>query len=264
MSKKKAYVVGANASKSLSPLIFNYWFNKYKVEGEYNYIEIKEEKFDKEIKGVFNEEGLCGLNITIPFKEKIIPHLKLIDKHSKLIGAVNCVNIKNKLTEGTNTDWIGFTKSIKKTKKNNVAIVLGYGGSAKAIIYSLILTGFKEIRVFNRSFDKIKNLKNIIPHKLNELDKHYLSADIIINTIPKDLVNKLINKKLIENYNKKETGHGFDIVYNQPTLFLENFKPSRRIYGVEMLAHQAAPCFFNWFGILPEIDDNLINILMKS
>ena len=264
MSKKKAYVVGTNVSKSLSPLIFNYWFNKYKVEGEYGFIEIKEENFEQEIIKIFKEEGLRGLNITIPFKEKIIPHLKLIDSHSKLIGAVNCVNIRNKLAEGTNTDWVGFTKSIKRIKKNNVAIVLGYGGSAKAIIYSLTLRGFKEIRVFNRSFDKIKNLKNIIPHKLDELNKHYSSADIIINTIPKNLVNKLVNKKLLENYNKKETGYGFDIVYNQPTLFLENFKPSRRIYGVEMLAHQAAPCFFNWFGILPEIDDNLINILMKS
>ncbi len=105
---KKAYVIGTNVSKSLSPTIFNYWFKKYKIQSEYKFIEIGEENFNKKISIVLQEEGLCGLNITIPFKEKITKHLNIIDKHAQQIGAVNCVTITKDGLEGTNTDWIGL------------------------------------------------------------------------------------------------------------------------------------------------------------
>ena len=72
MSKKKAFVVGVNVSNSLSPTIFNYWFNKYKIDAEYGYIQIKEESFDNDIKLILKEKDLIGLNITMPYKEKII------------------------------------------------------------------------------------------------------------------------------------------------------------------------------------------------
>ena len=75
MNKKKAYVVGTNASTSLSPAIFNYWFEKYSINATYGYKEIKEENFNEEIKIILKEKGLVGLNITMPYKEKIIPHL---------------------------------------------------------------------------------------------------------------------------------------------------------------------------------------------
>ena len=83
MKKKKGYVVGTNVSKSLSPLIFNYWFKKYKIDGRYDYKEIKEKKFDLEIKKILQEEGVRGINVTIPFKEKIIKHLSQQNKHAK-------------------------------------------------------------------------------------------------------------------------------------------------------------------------------------
>ena len=178
---KKAYVVGINASMSLSPTIFNYWFKKYKIKGEYGFKEITENNFNKTISAILKEKDLCGLNITIPFKEKIIEHLHSIDKNSEQIGAVNCIIKTENGFEGTNTDWIGFEESIKWQEKHNTrkisrketAIVIGYGGAAKAIIYSLLKTGFKKIRVFNRSFSKIKNLKNISPHKLEEIENYF-------------------------------------------------------------------------------------------
>ena len=71
MSNKKVYVIGTDVSTSLSPMIFKYWFDKYNIPGEYEYIEIKENNFHKEIKLILKEDNLCGLNITIPFKEKI-------------------------------------------------------------------------------------------------------------------------------------------------------------------------------------------------
>ena len=159
---KKAYVIGINASKSLSPTIFNYWFKKHNIKGEYGFKEIDEKNFNNIIPTILKEKDLCGLNITIPFKEKIIEYLNSIDKNAEQIGAVNCISKTKEGFEGTNTDWIGFEESIKwqekhstsKITKKETAIVIGYGGAAKAIIYSLLKTGFKKIRVFNRSFTK--------------------------------------------------------------------------------------------------------------
>ena len=264
MKKKKAYVVGTNVSKSLSPLIFNYWFKKYKINGSYNYKEIKEKKFDLEIKKILQEEGVRGINVTIPFKEKIIKHLNQQNKHAKLIGAVNCVSIVKEKTKGTNTDWTGFKDCTKHIKKRNVAIVLGYGGSAKAVIYALKQMGFKKIRVFNRTFNKIKRLKNIKPHKLEEIPDYFYTADIIVNTIPKNFISKLLKAKQKPTNKTNKTGYGFDLVYNHPTLFLDSISKTKRIYGVEMLAHQAAPCFYKWFGKKPKVDKKLIKKLINS
>ena len=79
MSNKKAYVVGTNVEKSLSPLIFNYWFKKYKINASYDFKAIKEKDFNEEIKKVLKEKNLCGLNIPIPFKEKILKKMHKLD-----------------------------------------------------------------------------------------------------------------------------------------------------------------------------------------
>ena len=277
MNTKKACVIGSNVKKSLSPTIFNYWFKKYKINGEYLHKEIKNNLFKKEVKPLITNKEFSGFNITIPFKEKIIPYLGTIDKHSSRIGAVNCTTrIRNKL-RGQNTDWLGFNESIKKKKINKgTAIVIGYGGASKAIIYSLIFQKFKKIKIFNRTFKKIKNIKsfpsptsstafkNISPHKLKELHKHLSTATLIINTTPINVL-KNIPKKTENKINRK--AFGFDIAYRPKTGtgFLKNFQHNQRINGMQMLVCQAAPCFKLWFGTLPQTNDKkLFNLLYKK
>ena len=266
---KKALVIGKNASKSLSPTIFNYWFKKYNIEGEYGFKEIDESSFNNIIPAILKEKDLCGLNITIPFKEKIIGHLQSIDKNAKQIGAVNCISKTDEGFEGTNTDWIGFEESIKwqeehgirKIEKKETALVIGYGGAAKAIIYSLIKTGFKKIRVFNRDFAKIENLKEITPHKLNEFENYFNEADLAINTIPVNFSKDLkLNIPTTTTDDSQTTPHGFDACYNQQTFFLNHINHRKQFYGYHMLIHQAAPCFHKWFGIKPEVDIKLVSL----
>lgn len=271
---KKAYVIGSNTHKSLSPTIFNYWFQKYKIKAEYKYIEIKEENFKKEIKKILEKKDLCGLNITAPYKEKIISHLSEIDEHSLSIGAVNCVtNIKSK-TIGKNTDWLGFKNSIFWLENNNsyslkikknTAIVIGYGGSAKATIYALKKIGYKKIKVFNRSFEKIKKLNTASPHKLKDLINHTKEADLIINTVPKNIFYKYGKQEELTKYGcYKKGNYGYDLVYTIETGFLNLFSSLNQISGIYMLIHQAAPCFQMWFNIKPVINNELITIVLKK
>ena len=185
MTIKKAYVVGNNVNTSLSPIIFQHWFDRYKIDAEYGYKEIKEESFDKEIQHILKEKGLVGLNITMPYKEKIAPHLNRIDTDDAIekslvkdyyfcADAVNCVTIKKNQLIGKNTDWTGFRDAyFRNTKKNyesdfiipeehRTALVFGFGGAGKAVVFSLLRNIFwKQIIVCDRSFDKIKTIQGV-------------------------------------------------------------------------------------------------------
>ena len=264
MIVKKAYVLGDNTSHSLSPIIFNYWLHKYKVSGKYDYIEIPKNQFKERIKPILEEVGLCGLNITIPYKEKIIQHLNSTDKHVKKIGAVNCVSKINNKFFGMNTDWVGFKKSLNedktKTLKKETAIVIGYGGAAKAIIYSLIAERYKKIKVFVRSLDKIKttNQQQIFFYNIKDLKNHSFSTDLIINTTPKD---PLKNFKI--QFDNKTQAYDINYQYKE-THFLNHFgDKNKNNIGISMLVYQAVPCFKMWFGVTPKPDQELFTQLNK-
>ena len=273
MIKKKAYVIGTNVEKSLSPIIFNHWFKKYKINATYSFKKIKEKNFNKEIGNILTEKNLCGLNITIPFKEKILRKMDKLDKASKIIKAVNCVTIKKNKYHGSNTDWSGFGEVLLDTlfekkikiKKNEKIVLIGYGGAAKAILYNLSLMGGdwkNNTLVFNRSKRKI-NIPRFYQKttlSLKKIQNHLNDSFLIINTTPrnilKDLKIKKINKTLV----------ACDIVYKpKETSFLKHFiKPRAKIYGINMLINQARPCFFKWFGINPSVDRALTNKLLKK
>ena len=158
---KKFLVIGNNTSKSLSPIIFNYWFKKYKIKAKYSFLEVNKKSFDKQLKLIFKNKDVAGLNITIPYKQKIIKYLDSLDKDSKKINAVNCVSIGSKI-RGINTDWEGYYKTIpmKNRRKQMTVLMFGYGGAALAIHYVLKTKGYKNIIILNRSKKRIQFGKN--------------------------------------------------------------------------------------------------------
>ncbi|MDA9748709.1 shikimate dehydrogenase [Pelagibacteraceae bacterium] len=255
---KKFYVVGNKTSKSLSPVIFNYWFEKYKINAKYKYLETNKKNFEKTIKSVLNDKDVAGLNITIPFKQKIIQFVDTLNKHSKEINAINCISIGSKI-KGINTDWVGYYKSMPKNHnlKNKKIILIGYGGAALAIHYLFINKGFKKILIFNRTKKKLSFLKKTkYTMGLGLLNRHLSTSDLIINTTPRNPISKK-NVKLI----RKDTLLS-DIVYNpKETSFLKKFPNNKKIYGISMLLEQAVPCFKKWFGFNPSIDKILIQKL---
>ena len=253
---KEFFVIGNKTSKSLSPLIFNHWFKKYKIDAKYKFVEVKKGGFEKALNKKIKNKKVYGFNVTVPYKKKINKHLDIKNNHAENIGAVNCVSVGKKL-KGTNTDWVGYLNSIKKEKirKNKKILILGYGGASQAIFYGLVLKGYKKIIVFNRSKKLIKlkgTAKYTKPYAL--ADKHLYEADLIINTTPTNPLNKkqtrLVNKKALIS----------DIVYTpKETNFLQSFSNNKKVYGFTMLVEQAIPCFRQWFGFNPKIDRELLN-----
>jgi len=258
---KNFFVIGDKASKSLSPLIFNHWFKKYNIQAKYSFLEVTKKNFDTEIVKKISDKKTKGLNVTIPFKKDIIKHLDNKNIHAQKIGAVNCVTVGNKI-KGINTDWVGYLNSIKQEKinKNKNILILGFGGASQAIYYGFFFKGYKNISVFNRS----KKLINIDGSKkytkdYSLINSYLIKSDLIINTTP---TNPLTKKQI--SFIKKTTIIS-DIVYQpKETLFLKKFKLNKKIYGISMLIEQASPCFKQWFGFVPVVDDALIKKLNKK
>ena len=112
---KEFFVIGNQTSSSLSPLIFNHWFKKYKIKAKYSYLEVDDIGFDTAVAKKLENKNTTGFNVTIPYKKRIFKHLKTKNVHATQIGAVNCVLVGAN-TKGINTDWIGYMGSIKNTK----------------------------------------------------------------------------------------------------------------------------------------------------
>ena len=252
---KEFFVIGNQASNSLSPLIFNHWFKKYKIKAKYSYVEVDDIEFDNIVSKKLKNKNTRGFNVTIPYKKRIFKHLKSKNVHAKQIGAVNCVAVGKK-TKGINTDWIGYLGSIKNTniKKSGKILILGFGGAAQAIFYGFSKKGYKNILVFNRSKKAIKTRgRNRFTKKYSLIDRHLKEADLIVNTTPTNPLNRKQTKLI------KSSTIISDIVYKpKETAFLKNFKENKKIYGIFMLIEQAIPCFHYWFGFSPDIDNVLI------
>lgn len=163
-------IIGRNISYSFSQKYFTHKFKALSL-GKYSYQVFDIQEID-EVEHVFRTGNLRGFNVTIPYKEKIIPYLDHLSPEAKAIGAVNTVLIKENKKWGFNTDAYGFEKTLMLHKKNfqTTAIVLGNGGAAKAIKFVLeqhqipyeTISRNSENNFLNLSAEKVKEHKIII------------------------------------------------------------------------------------------------------
>ena len=170
-------LIGKSLSHSFSKSYFSSFFIENKINASYDEFEIA--NID-DVKSLLNS-SVNGLNVTIPYKESIIPFLDELSFEAKEIGAVNTIKITNGKTKGFNTDAFGFHQSIKPflTNQHEKAIVLGTGGASKAVAYTLNNLG---IDVFFVS----RTPKEMPNHFLyNDLNKEMINAcKLIVNTTP--------------------------------------------------------------------------------
>lgn len=242
MSIKKTYgLIGKNIDYSFSVKYFGQKFNDEKIiDSEYVNFDLRE------IEDFNNLEILKinGLNVTIPYKEKIITYLDEVDKAASIIGAVNTIAKKDNKLIGYNTDYIGFIESFKNNLNFKNALILGTGGASKAIQYAL------NIKNINFDIASRKNNKKYISYDLiNEKIKDY---DLIINTTPLGTFPDVSKKPKI-NYNLINENHFcYDLIYNpEKTSFLKECerKGARIMNGLEMLKSQAEESWIIWNSV---------------
>lgn len=203
---------------------------------------------------ILSDYELCGLNITIPYKSEIVKYLDITDNEVSEVGAANVIKITYKddllILKGFNTDIFGFRESLISNlheRKINSAIVLGTGGSSKAVVYVLKKLGISITLVSRKSGDGCISY--------NELsDKMLIEADLIVNTTPLGMFPNISAKPDL-NYRCLNANHIlFDLVYNPDvTAFLKKGRERgcKTIGGLEMLYKQAEKSWEIWNN--PEI-----------
>ncbi len=235
-------LIGYPLSHSFSKKYFTDKFTSLNMPHTYHNFEITE----SQLLNFIETNDLNGFNVTIPYKERIIPFLNSISEDAKEIGAVNCVKVikknRQRFLKGFNTDWIGFSVSLQKnlSSPHNKALILGYGGAAKAVAFAL-----KKIQI---PFTVVSRKNNCLSYQ--EITKDImLQHNIIINTTPLGMFPNIKQTPPIP-YEYLNSRHIlYDLIYNPAeTLFLQEGKKRGCIVknGLEMLEIQAEESFKIW------------------
>jgi shikimate dehydrogenase len=222
------------------------------MQGAYKLFEVEKEDLGKAIDSL-RILKIKGVNVTIPYKQDVMKYLDFISEEAKKIGAVNTICLKDENLFGYNTDYFGFGTIIKNHNvniKDNIAMVLGNGGAAKAVITYLLDEGIKKIYLVSRN--KKDNIgysdERIVGKSYEEIVD--IKGEILINTTPLGMYPHIdgtpVNEEIINNFETL-----IDIIYNpKETKFLRMGKALNKKVcgGIEMLVGQAIKAEEIWQG----------------
>ena len=261
---KKYLVIGNPIEHSLSPELHNYWLKNNNIEPIYENKKLSEDDLGKLLLQI-KEKKIDGVNITIPFKKKIISHIDELTLEAESTQSVNTIYLKNDKLIGHNTDIDGFKMSVKKSKfdlTNKKVLILGAGGVVPSIIFALNKMQASKITVSNRTKEKAENLKNLFD-KLDIIEWGNIpDFDMIIKATSLGLKEE---DKINLDFSKIGTDKFFyDVIYNpKETNFLKEGKKlgNKTENGKLMFIYQALLAFNVWHGIKPEINDKVISLL---
>jgi len=261
---KKYLVIGNPINHSLSPRLHNHWIKQNGIDAVYEKKELNDNELENLISNV-KKGTIKGVNVTVPFKNAIIPYLDELSNDAKKTQAVNTIYLRDKKIFGHNTDIHGFENAIKKINfnfKNKKILILGAGGVVPSIICASIKMESSEIIVSNRTKEKAERVKKLFNNiKLIDWGK-VPNFDVIINATslglkPEDKINldftKIGKNKLF-----------YDVIYNpRETYFLKMGKKLGNKYenGKLMFIYQAFSAFKLWHGVEPTINKDTIRLL---
>jgi len=260
-------VIGKNIKNSLSPLFHNQIILKHSLNFCYLPFQVAETDLSKAIQGI-KTLNTRGVNITFPYKEKVIEFLDEVEESARRIGAVNTiVNNKGFLT-GYNTDVIGFKKSLQEDGKfvikGKKAVILGAGGAARAVVYALLEEEIEEICIFNRTLEKAKkikqNLLSFFPKSRigvfllegENLKEKIEKTHLLVNATSLGMPPRVDNTPLPDEKLFHPNLLVYDLIYHPArTLFLRQAKRAgaKIINGLPMLVYQGIESFYLWTGL---------------
>lgn len=243
-------LIGWPLGHSFSARYFKDKFELEGIDGEYRTYPLKDISEFPEL--LNRNEGLCGLNVTIPHKQTVLRYLDYLSEDARAIGAVNVIRISydrkgNRILGGYNTDWLGFRQSLLPLLDNHIssALVLGTGGASKAVAYALKSIGI-EPRFVSRnpghhaeatiSYDKVT-------------DSVIRENTLIINTTPLGMYPDILSAPPIPYEALTDRHMCYDLVYNpEETEFMKRCQKAGATVknGLEMLHRQAELAWEIW------------------
>ena len=263
---RAACIIGWPAGHSRSPLIHNYWIKQHGIDGEYRKEPVRPEEFAAFLASL-GAHGYVGANITIPHKEAAL-RLTTPDARASAVGAANTIWRNGDALNSTNTDVEGFLGNLDAAAPGwdrglGDALVLGAGGSARAVVFGLIERGVARIHVANRSFARAEALRErfgvaVQPARWEERDAHLPAARLLVNSTSLGMAG---NQPLEIDVARLPAGAVVaDLVYVPlvtPLLAAARARGLATADGLGMLLHQAVRGFSLWFGVKPKVTAEL-------
>lgn len=258
--KKWFAVIGNPINHSLSPVMHDTWLAEQHINASYIPVHVEEDKLCDAVHSL-KLLGCSGWNVTVPYKEAIIPYLDEVDQSAKGIGAVNTVvKTEDGRFVGYNTDGLGFIESLGTISQTNRILILGAGGASRGIAHAFKQLGFSQIAIANRTYANAERLVEELQLgqaiTLEEAQSALGQFDIVVQTTPQGMKNNSATLP-IQLDQIKEHAIVADIVYNPlVTPFLEEAKKYnvRTVNGLGMLVHQGAIAFSYWNGVKPNTE----------
>ena len=274
-TSRLAGVMGWPVSHSKSPRLHGYWLAKYGIDGSYMPLPVEPENFQAALISLRNL-GFSGVNVTIPQKEMAMPECDELSDRARRIGAVNTVTFaKDGRLLGDNTDGFGFIENLRQEAPDidfasGPAVVLGAGGASRAILVALLDEGSPEIRIANRTRARAEDLvREFNDPRLTVIDwpvspDALCDVSLLVNTTSLGMVGQ--PKLDIDLDGLPTSALVTDIVYAPLiTGLLQQAKDRGNpiVDGLGMLLHQARPGFHRWFGIDPEVTQELRDFVLS-
>ena len=236
-------LIGKNIDYSFSKKFFSEKFERENLPHSYENFDIPSIEFIKEI--ISENNDLKGLNVTIPYKESVMPYLDFLDETAKKIGAVNTIKIsEDKKLTGFNTDFYGFQKSLDKflPLPQKTALILGTGGASKAIAYALEMLGF--------DYKFVSRTENSTSFSYESLNKSTIENNLlIVNCTPLGTFPNIHEYPAIPYKFVTKNHLLYDLIYNPAeTEFLKQGKirDAKTSNGLKMLELQAEKALEIW------------------
>lgn len=267
--RTKLGVLGYPLGHTLSPVMHNAAL-KAMGRDELEYVKI--EKDYHELQAAIEEikRDFVGINVTIPYKEKIMPWVQEVSYEARIAGAINTITIKDGRMIGTNTDGLGYLRSLREKDiqvDGKDILIMGAGGAARGVATALLGAGANRIDVCNRKKNRGKSLMDILSAvgnaKSSWIDfKALMRTDIsryhlIINTTPVGM-HPRGSEKLPFPYEELEKHQVLSDLIYRPRLtgFLQEGKDRglKVVDGLDMLLYQGAESLAIWLGTEPPID----------
>lgn len=272
---KIAGVMGWPIAHSRSPLIHGYWLNKYSIDGAYIPFAVQPENAADALRAL-PKLGFSGTNVTLPHKLTAFDTVDTRDAAADAIGALNTVVVQpDGSLHGINTDAPGLIAHLKATAlawRADAApqIVLGAGGSTRAAIYALLQAGTPEIRLANRTKAKAEVLADAFGPRVKVIEWADRSAalsdcGLLLNTTSLGMSGQPSLEIALDDLPTQAVV--YDIVYSPletELLALARSRGNQIVDGLGMLLHQAAPGFEAWFGVKPEVNAALRDIIVAD